>query len=237
MIPIGDENPSPYRGVPWVTVTLIVLNVLVFLFELTQGDAFIAGFGAIPYELIHNVDLVGYTGDLPQAPGPVPIYLTLLTSMFVHGGWLHLIGNMVYLWIFGDNVEFSMGHFRFIVFYLLCGVLASVAHIVASWDSTVPSVGASGAIAGVLGAYIVLYPSASVRTLLILGPFITMTRLPALVLIGFWFFTQFLSGLVSIGDTAQTSGVAFWAHIGGFVAGVVLIFLFRKRASYTYART
>src|SRR5207247_6841568 len=140
--------------VPWVTIALIVINVLVFLFELTQGDAFIAGFGAIPYELIHNVDLVGSSGDLIEAPGPSPIYLTLITSMFLHGGWLHLIGNMIFLWIFGDNVEFSMGHLRFIVFYLLCGIVAGLTHIAFNWDSPVPSVGASGAIAGVLGAYL-----------------------------------------------------------------------------------
>src|SRR5439155_23862487 len=134
------------------------------------------------------------------------------------------------------NIEFSRAQLRFIVFYFLCGIVAGLTHIAFNWDSPIPCVGASGAIAGVLGAYLVLYPTASVRTLLLLGPFITMTRLPALVLIGFWFLTQFLNDLASIGDSAQTSGVAVWAHIGGFIAGVILIFLFRDRRTYAYAR-
>ena len=147
--------------------------------------------------------------------------------MFLHGGFLHIGSNMLFLWIFGDNVEDRLGHLRYILFYLVCGLGASAAHIYFNWGSTVPSVGASGAIAGVLAGYMLLFPSATVRTLLFLGPFITMTRVPAIIMIGFWFVTQLVSGLAALGPAAQTTGVAFWAHVGGFVVGLPLVLLLK----------
>jgi membrane associated rhomboid family serine protease len=149
--------------------------------------------------------------------------------MFLHGGFLHIGSNMLFLWIFGDNVEDRLGHLHFLVFYLLCGFGATAAHLYFNWGSPIPSIGASGAIAGVLGGYLLLFPSASIRTLLFLGPFITMTRVPAIILIGFWFVTQLFSGVASIaGGTEQTSGIAFWAHVGGFVVGLPLVLLLRQ---------
>jgi membrane associated rhomboid family serine protease len=158
---------------------------------------------------------------------------TLFTSMFVHAGWLHLLSNMLYLWIFGDNVEDNVGHFGFLILYILSGLAGAFAHILFNPDSTIPTVGASGAISGVLGAYVVLYPAGRIRTLMFIPPFITFVRVPALLLIGFWFFMQLMGGLASL-ETPQASGVAFWAHVGGFVAGVLLVNLLRKRRSYTY---
>ena len=167
--------------------------------------------------------------DLPPA-APGPIYLTLISAMFVHGGFLHIASNMIYLWVFGDNVEDVFGHFWFTCFYIVAGVAAVLTHVVINSDSTIPSVGASGAVAGVLGAYIVLFPNAEVRTLLFLGPFITVTRISALLMIGFWFVTQLVSGLLSLDTSAADgSGIAFWAHIGGFIFGLVLAATFRPR--------
>jgi membrane associated rhomboid family serine protease len=233
MIPISDD-PGPRHLTPIVTFGLVLVNVLVFLFELSLGDGVERLFqsaGVIPLEFTVNRDVP------PPAPIPGVYYTTLITSMFLHGGLLHIGSNMLFLWIYGDNVEDSMGHGRFLLFYLLCGLVASATHIFFNWGSRIPSVGASGAIAGVLGAYLILFPSASIRTLLFLGPFITMTRVPALILIGFWFVTQVFSGILALGETEQTAGVAFWAHVGGFVAGLVLIFLFRRparRADYAF---
>ena len=226
MIPISDA-PGPRRTFPVVTVLLIAINVLVFVFELGMGDQqlerVITAAGVVPAEILSGRDLG------PRAPLGI-IYLTLLTSMFLHAGFLHIGGNMLYLWVFGDNVEDSMGHLRFLVFYLLCGILAGLTHILLNAGSTEPSIGASGAIAGVLGAYIVLFPHAKVRTLLFIGPFITFPRVSAWIMIGIWFLLQLFSGLASLGpSSAQSSGVAFWAHVGGFVAGLVLVFVFRRR--------
>ena len=232
LFPIGDDNTTR-RIMPVVTYTLIAVNILVFFLELSLGDSFIYGYSTVPREIMTGDDLVGIqtvpVGDkltrIPQAPGPPIIYLTLFSSMFMHGGWGHLLGNMLYLWIFGDNVEDEMGHGRFIVFYLICGLLASFAHIASGPNSVVPSLGASGAIAGVLGGYLVLHPRNQVRVLI--SYFVT--SLPAVLVIGFWFVLQLINGYGSIAATEQTSGTAWFAHIGGFVAGMALVFLFRRR--------
>ncbi|HLI29014.1 MAG TPA: rhomboid family intramembrane serine protease [Chloroflexota bacterium] len=223
MIPLKDEPRA--RRPPMVTVALLLLNILVFVYELALGpqlEGFIRAYGAIPLEIVTGRDLV------PRAPLGSP-YLTLVTSMFLHAGLLHLGFNMLYLWIFGDNVEDAFGHLGYLLFYFACGLGAHVAQIAVAPMSTVPSIGASGAIAGVLGAYLVLFPSAQVRTLLFLGPIILLPRIPALLLIGFWFVTQLVAGLGQLGVPAETGGVAFWAHIGGFVVGVALTLLFRPQ--------
>ena len=220
LIPLKDENPLRWIGFPYVTVALIAACVLAFLWELSLGpaqDRIIYALGAIPAVV---------TGErvLPPGLALVPAELTLVTSMFLHGGWLHLGGNMLFLWIFGDNVEDAMGHVRFLVFYLICGVAAALAHVYFNPGSEIPTVGASGAISGVLGAYVVLHPRVQVLTLF-LRFFIT---LPAFVVLGLWFGLQGLSALM---DTAgEAGGVAWWAHIGGFVVGAILVIPFRRRA-------
>jgi membrane associated rhomboid family serine protease len=208
MFPIGDDDSSR-RTVPLVTYALIALNVLFFFVEQSGGDAFIVRWAFVPRRFSANP-----AGDFP----------TLFTSMFMHAGWLHLGGNMLYLWIFGDNVEDRFGHIGFIVFYLLCGLAASFAQLAFSLGSSVPNLGASGAIAGVLGAYILLFPQGRVRVLQ--GQ--QVVQMPALIVIGFWILLQFFSGIGSISNTAESGGVAYMAHIGGFVAGLVLTFLFRS---------
>ena len=227
MIPLRDDIPS--RTTPFINVILIVINVLAFLYQLMLGPAlkqFLYEYAVVPWLYFHDVGPVGGTlGVVTPADLAVPLF----TSMFLHGGWLHLGGNMLYLWIFGDNVEDRMGHGRYLVFYVACGLGASAAHIFANSTSRVPSLGASGAIAGVLGAYILLYPRARVVALLPLGIFTQMVQLPALFFLGWWFVQQFLYGLLSLGvQSAQTGGVAWWAHIGGFVAGAVLVWVFRR---------
>jgi membrane associated rhomboid family serine protease len=206
MFPIGDDNSSR-RTVPLVTYVLIVLNVLFFFVELSGGDAFIMQWAFVPSRFLAN---------------PGSDFLTLLTSMFMHAGWVHLGGNMLYLWIFGDNVEDRFGHGKFIVFYLLCGLGATFAQLAFSLDSNVPNLGASGAIAGVLGAYILMFPQGRIRVLQ--GQ--QIIQVPALMVIGLWIVLQLFSGIGSIADTADTGGVAYMAHIGGFIAGFVLTFLF-----------
>jgi membrane associated rhomboid family serine protease len=208
MFPIGDDDSSR-RTVPLVTYALIAVNVLFFFVEQSGGDAFIVRWAFVPRRFSANP-----AGDFP----------TLFTSMFMHAGWLHLGGNMLYLWIFGDNVEDRFGHIGFIVFYLLCGLAASFAQLAFSLGSSVPNLGASGAIAGVLGAYILLFPQGRVRVLQ--GQ--QVVQMPALIVIGFWILLQFFSGIGSISNTAESGGVAYMAHIGGFVAGLVLTFLFRS---------
>ena len=223
MIPIGDD-PGPRRLTPIVTFMLVVANVAVYVYELSLGDGVEGLFrsaGVVPLEFARNQDIP------PPAPGG--IYLTtLFTSMFLHGGLLHIVGNMLFLWIFGDNVEDRLGHFRFLLFYFLCGLAASGTHIFFNWGSQTPSIGASGAIAGMLAGYFVLFPSATIRTLLFLGPFITVTRVPAIIMIGFWFITQLFLGVASLAPSEQTTGVAFWAHVGGFIAGLPLVMLLRQ---------
>ncbi|MBX5490966.1 MAG: rhomboid family intramembrane serine protease [Chloroflexi bacterium] len=229
MIPLKDEPQT--RSAPMVTVALLLLNILAFLYEVSLGpqlELFVRAYGAVPLEIVTGRDLG------PPAPLGIP-YLTLFTSMFLHGGLLHLASNMLYLWIFGDNVEDAFGHLGYLLFYFVCGIGAHLAQIAIDPTSQVPSIGASGAIAGILGAYIVLFPSAQVRTLLFLGPLILLPRIPALVLIGVWFLTQLVSGLGQLGIATETGGVAFWAHIGGFVVGALLTLLFRPRPRTTRA--
>jgi len=209
MFPIGDDD-SAERTVPVVTYVLIALNVLVFFLELSGGDPFIERWSVVPRRLTQNPG-----GD----------FITVFTSMFMHGGWLHLGGNMLYLWIFGDNVEDRFGHAKFTLFYLICGIAATFAQVAFSAGSNVPNLGASGAIAGVLGAYLILFPRGQVRVLMGRG----VVPMPALVVIGMWIVLQFINGVGSITQSAETGGVAYMAHIGGFVAGLVLTFLFGGR--------
>jgi membrane associated rhomboid family serine protease len=232
LFPLKDLNPT--ERFPFVTIGLIAANVIVFVYELTLGsdlNAFVAGYGMVPYEITRFADLVGAGGDVPidHTPGPPLIHLTLLTSMFIHGGFFHLIGNMLYLWIFGNNIEDVLGPVGFLLFYLLCGLAAAFAHIAAGPGSTVPTVGASGAVSGVLGAYLIAHPRARVLTLVFLGFFIRVMLVPASVLLVFWFVIQIVSGLASLSMNMPGGGVAWFAHIGGFVAGIVLIKLFAGR--------
>jgi membrane associated rhomboid family serine protease len=234
LMPIGDERSDGRLLTPYVTFALIAINVAVFLLLQLPSNAFTYGFSVVPAEIMSGRDLVRPAAEgrilIPQAPGPSPIQLTILTAMFMHGGWLHLLGNMLYLWIFGDNVEEAMGHTKFLIFYLLCGVAATFAHIFFNQGSVIPSLGASGAIAGVLGGYLLMYPSRRVRVLIGFG-IVTIVHLPALIVIGFWAVMQLMSGIGSIAPkTEQTGGggVAYMAHVGGFVAGLLLVSLFRN---------
>ncbi len=224
MFPLKDHNPT--RSRPYVTMLLVVINVVVFAYEMLLGDGvgdFVAAWGAIPYEIVHFEDLVGPAeGGFDHTAGPSFIPLTLFSSMFMHGGVMHIGGNMLYLWIFGNNVEDVLGHAKYFFFYIVCGVLAGFAHILFNPNSTVPTVGASGAVAGVLGAYMVMYPKARVLTLVFLGIFIRMMEVPAAVLLVLWFVMQSLQGFLSLGVREMSGGVAWFAHIGGFVAGAVL---------------
>ncbi len=224
MIPLRDT--IPVRRFPVVNTALIALNVLVFLFEsilsTDQLDRFIWQWGLVPARL--------WTG------GGVVAWLALFTSMFMHGGWMHLISNMFALYIFGDNVEDRLGPARYILFYLCSGLAASAVHLVAYSGSSLPTVGASGAIAGVLGAYLVLYPRARVVTLVPIFYFIRIIEIPALIYLGFWFISQLFNGFFALAttDVLTSGGVAWWAHIGGFVFGVVVIRMIAPRISYTF---
>ena len=218
MIPIRDENPTVLT--PYVNYILIALNVIVFVFQWLLGanqGAFVFQFALIPAQITSNISL-GNTSDI-------------FTSMFMHAGLAHIGGNMLYLWIFGDNVEDAMGHGRYILFYLIGGLTASIAHILTNPNSQIPTVGASGAIAAVLGAYLILYPKSRVQTVLALGYFIRLTTVPAIFVLGFWFVLQLFQGVLSIGGP-DVGGVAFMAHVGGFVAGLVLAKLLAMRSQY-----
>ncbi len=226
MIPFSDPS-EPNRIFPFVNIGLIAVNFLVFFYELSLGatgnsslNAFFIHYSLIPCE---------YTQQCTVVPGtPHPLALTLITSMFMHVGWLHILGNMIYLWVFGDNVENSMGHVRYLMFYLLCGLGANALEIATSVNSTSPGLGASGAIAGVLAAYLMLYPRSRVATLIPIAIIFIPVRLPAWVLIGFWFLLQVFDGLTTLSNSAQaTGGVAYWAHTGGFITGALLIWVFR----------
>ncbi len=226
-IPLGDDNNSGRRTTPFIVYGLIAANAAMWLLQLQHGQSFTYGYSAVPFEITHNVDLVrqasltaqGHVVAIPQYPGPSPIYLTLLSAMFMHGGWMHILGNMLYLFIFGDQIEDFLGHVRFLIFYLLCGFTAAAAQIWANPDSVIPTLGASGAIAGVLGAYLIKYPRNSVRVLM----FRFVTHMPAAIVLGFWFVLQILSQAGS--PAGSGGGVAYMAHIGGFVAGVILVLL------------
>ena len=230
MIPLFDEN-LPGRGIPWVTLGLIGANIAVFL--LLQGatgeNSFTYGWSAIPLEITRGVDLttaqtvsVGGTAYLvPEAAGPMPIQLTLLSSMFMHGGWLHLGGNMLFLWIFGDNVEHRAGPILFLAGYLVAGLVGSLAQIISAPDSPIPSLGASGAISGVLGAYIVLFPGNRVTTFI----FRFLLQVPAWVVLGMWIALQLFNGFAATEIGAEAGGVAYLAHVGGFATGLLFGFL------------
>ena len=221
MIPLRDDNPSFRPQI--VTVAFIVMCVLVWLWQLSfgaqGGQRIVYALGVVPASLLGQ-------GQLPPELSLVPPWMTVFTSMFMHGGWMHLIGNMLYLWVFGDNVEDSMGHVRFVVFYLLCGVAAVFAQALPEPSSTIPMVGASGAISGVLGAYLLLYPHARVLVVIPLGFYFPTMRIPAGLVLVLWFGLQLLSSAMA---QPGQGGVAFRAHIGGFVAGMILIPLFKQR--------
>lgn len=219
IMPLGDDD-SRLTRTPYVTFLLIGLNVAGFLLMLGQGDVletFVRTWSTIPAEYAQQTDLDPTHGG--------PFWITAFTSMFMHGGWMHLIGNMLFLWVFGDNVEEAMGHGKFFAFYLLTGLAASAAHIMLNLGSTIPSLGASGAISGILGGYLVMFPKQRVRVLI--GR--AVTQMPALAVIGLWAAFQFISGFGQLAQTEQTGGVAYAAHVGGFVAGLALVFVFRNR--------
>ena len=213
MIPLRDSQPS--YSPPIVTIGLIVVNVVIFLYEITLD----------PFSANH---LIATYAVIPARIEP----LSLVTSMFFHGGWLHLIGNMWFLWIFGDNVEDVLGHAKYLLFYLLCGVAAGGAHIAFNLGSRVPTIGASGAIAGVMGAYVVKFPRARIVTLIFIFVFITTIEIPAVFVLAFWFILQLFSGVGSIASSATSGGVAWFAHIGGFLTGILLIHVLGTRQRY-----
>ena len=232
MFPIGDENIRG-RGLAWVTLTFIAINIGVFFLFQLDNDRFTYAFSAVPYEITTGIDLTqpreisvgGQTEVLDHAPGPDPIQLTLLTSMFMHGGLLHLLGNMLFLFIFGDNVEHRMGPIIYGGFYIIAGLVAALAQILPDPTSIIPTLGASGAISGVLGAYLVMFPSN--RVTVIVFRFYPM-QVPALVAIGLWAVFQFINGFGQIAVSQETTGgVAYLAHVGGFIAGLVGGFIFR----------
>ncbi|HKY08386.1 MAG TPA: rhomboid family intramembrane serine protease [Candidatus Binatia bacterium] len=231
MFPYRDENET--QRTSFFTMLIIAINALAWIFVQGAGSTFalaksVCELGLIPGEL--TLSLPPGTGfpmgeGLACATDPGRQVSNVISSMFLHGSWMHIIGNMWFLWIFGNNIEDSVGHLRFVVFYLVCGLAAAMAQVLANPDSAIPMVGASGAISGVMGAYLILYPRVRVYALVFLGIFFTSVGMPAWVMLGYWFLIQILSGLVSFG-AASEGGVAFWAHAGGFVAGVILIKLF-----------
>jgi len=218
VIPLRDSIPS--RTFPFTTIAIIAVNVTVFFWQLSLGQAnreFVLQLGAVPAQFTHGG---------PVAAQALPAPATIVTSMFLHAGFLHIAGNMLFLWIFGNNVEDALGHLRFVVFYLVCGALAAAGHIVAHPDSRVPMIGASGAISGVLGAYFLLYPRARVVTLVFLGFLAQLVNVPAALFLGLWFLFQFLTGAA---DPGTGGGVAWMAHVSGFVAGIPLLLLLKRR--------
>jgi membrane associated rhomboid family serine protease len=218
LIPYKDDNPTAIF--PFVTIALIVINILVFLWQVAAPEGLMGSvfaYGAVPTALLKF-----------ESQQPVHPAATVFTSMFMHGGILHIAGNMLYLWIFGNNIEDKLGHVKFIIFYLFGGVVAAYAHALSSPGSNIPMVGASGAVAAVLGAYLLLFPRASVYTIIFLGFFVPIVKLPALIVIGFWAIIQFVNGIVEKGILAE-GGVAWFAHIGGFLFGVIVVLLFVPR--------
>jgi membrane associated rhomboid family serine protease len=223
MIPLKDTIPS--RTFPFINYLIIFINLFCFLYEVSLGrylQDFIFSWGLVPVRFFSPLTL--------ELSSIIERLLPFFSSMFLHGGWIHFLGNMLYLYIFGDNVEDRLGHFRYLLFYLLCGIAASVAQLSSNPQASVPMVGASGAIAGVMGAYFLLYPYSRVVTLLFLFFFIEIVEIPAFFFLAFWFLLQFFSGALSLSSQSSISGgVAWWAHIGGFLSGVVLLFLFKKK--------
>lgn len=217
MFPIGDSDVRE-AGLGWVTVSLVMLNVLVFLAEVTvmrsRLPEVFRAYGVVPARVVAGEQLYSF-----------------VTSLFLHGGWFHLINNMVFLWIFGDNVEAALGKIVYPIFYLLGGIAASTVHVLVNPGTTVPSVGASGAIGAILGAYIVMFPTSQIRVLMLFGFFAVVRRVTAVLFLGVWFVMQFFSGVAALGaETAETGGIAVWAHVGGFVFGVLVGLIFRSRA-------
>lgn len=222
MIPLRDRARS--KSIPVITVLLIIVNVYVFFKELFLGPAlraFVYKYAVIPVEYI-----VPGTWTISSGIGKIT---TLISALFLHGGWIHLMGNMWYLWIFGDNVEDKLGHLRFLVFYILCGIIANLVHIIANINSNVPALGASGCIAGVLGAYFLLFPRARIVTLLPIFVFWTVAEVPALFFLGIWFLLQFFNGFYLLPAGKEGNLVAWWAHIGGFIAGVLLVSFIKNK--------
>jgi membrane associated rhomboid family serine protease len=221
MIPLKDRNPT--KLFPYVNIAIIAINVCVFAYEVSLGsgiEGLIQSLAVIPADITSS--MTGHAFSLRPFRG-------MFTSMFLHAGWLHLGGNMLYLWVFGDNIEDKLGHARYVIFYLVCGLISSGLYIYVDPHSTVPTIGASGAISGVLGAYLLLFPKARVLTVIPIFIFLQFIELPALIVLGFWFVLQFFSGLASLGyQTAEAGGIAWWAHIGGFVSGFILILPMRK---------
>ena len=219
MFPIKDDNPTELR--PYVTCTLIALNILIFFYQIGLEEnirtSLIFEYGFKPSQLFSNENSLNFNQSS---------LLTIFTSMFLHGGLFHLLGNMLFLWIYGNNVEDSMGHIKFLIFYLLCGLAASLLQAIVSFDSSIPMIGASGAVSGVLSAYFLLYPKARVLTLVVLLIFITFIRIPAGLLIGFWFLSQIINAYF---NDPNSPGVAWYAHIGGFLMGLLLIPFFKKK--------
>lgn len=253
MFPLGDTERTAIT--PVATYTLIALNVVMYLVQITRGDEFTTAYAATPWEITHRKDIdrpilvelreesrrpilpilreeLPESIEIAQGPVSIPIWMTLLTAMFMHGSPLHLAGNMLYLWIFGDNVEEVLGTVRFVVIYLLCGLVASVSQILVNPDSLIPTLGASGAIAGVMGMYLVWFPFHRIRVLV----FYFIVEVPALIVIGLWIVLQIFSGLGSLGDLGHVGGVAYLAHAGGALCGVLIGFLLRDEAERRRAR-
>ncbi|MEA1939839.1 MAG: rhomboid family intramembrane serine protease [Candidatus Caldatribacteriota bacterium] len=216
MFPIYDDVPT--KRLPIITIAIIVINAIVYFYQISLGDgysAFIYCMGLIPYEISHNMEIL--------KSGPSLIYSAIFSSMFIHGSFIHLAGNMLFLWIFGNNVEDYIGRVNFIIFYFICGIASALTQVLTDLNSTIPVIGASGAIAGILGAYLVLYPKAKVNTLIIFGFFIRIIKIPAVVVLSFWIIYQFLYGLSSLAERSGEGGTAWFAHIGGFIMGFLLI--------------
>ncbi len=243
IFPIGDDN-SDRTITPIVNYALIAINILVFVLLQYGGtnDQFTYAYATVPQEIVTGTDIAqnvpvgvdpatGRTATIPLQPIAFPVYITLLTSMFMHGSIAHIFGNMLYLWIFGDNLENRLGHVRYLIFYLLCGIIASLAHVFMNMNSYIPSLGASGAISGILGGYILLYPRRKVRAIVLRG---FMTEIPAFAAIGIWILFQVIEGYMNRG--AEGGGVAYAAHIGGFIAGLALIKFFAIGRGTTGAR-
>jgi len=242
LLPIGDDNRDRHIT-PYINYLLIILNILAFVFWQEMGNSIPVTFGysTVPAEILEGHDIITrsrivphpITGEDVLVPGlqvtPIPVYLTLITSMFMHGGWAHLGGNLLFLWIFGDNLENAMGHRRYLFFYLLCGVLASLAHVFSAsflnQSTLVPSLGASGAISGVLGGYILLFPGRTVHVWILFG----IVSMSAILVIGIWFVFQVVNGMGKLGGNEAAGGIAYAAHIGGFIAGLLLVKFFRRK--------